>query len=73
MINNIDTLNNNSLTNLTNIFCNEIQSDKVKNIEFNTLNGINTSQTIQEQINNLGGTDYNYNTCLLYTSDAADE
>ena len=52
MINNINTFNNNELTNVTNIFCNELNTDIIKNIEFNTLYNIDTSQTIQEQINN---------------------
>ena len=65
MISNINTFNNNELTNVTNIFCNELNTDNIKNIEFNTLYNIDTSQTIQEQTNNLGGTDYNYNTRLI--------
>ena len=61
MINNINTFNNNDLTNMTNILCNELNTDNITNIEFNTLYNIDTSQTIQEQINNLGGADNNYN------------
>lgn len=52
-INNLNTFAYNYLTNISILNCDEINTATVKNIEFNQLAGINTNQTIQQQIDSI--------------------
>lgn len=55
MINNLDSINDLYLVNLSNVNCDELTTATVNNNEFNQLQGIFTNMTIQEQINSLTG------------------
>lgn len=62
-INNVDInlynyLNNTSQINADRIDCNDLNTTLISNDEFNTLDGIDTSTTIQEQIDNIINTGY---------------